>query len=66
MAQEKRDLRSSVLALEERVATGDNDTNVLQEKVLLLTEEKTAVENEMALLRESLQTSEKEKQVRYN
>lgn len=55
-----------MLALEERVATGDNDSNVLQEKVLLLTEEKTAVENEMALLRESLQTSEKEKQVRYN
>jgi len=36
---------------------------VLQGKLTSLTEEKAGIENQMTLLRETLQTAEKEKQV---
>lgn len=56
---------SSVSTLEEKISSAENESKALQEKVNLLTEGKTTVENEMVLLRESLQSSEKEKQVSY-
>lgn len=56
-------MRSNVVTLEERIASVENDSKALQDKVTLLTEEKTAVENETALLKESLKTADMEKQV---
>ena len=55
-----------MVTLEERIASVENGSKALQEKVTLLTEEKTAVENETALLKESLKTADKEKQVSYS
>ena len=52
-------------SLEERLASVANENQLLQEKVTLLTGEKTAVENEMALLQDSLKASEREKKVGY-
>ena len=50
-------------ALEERILSAENESKVLQERLNSLIEEKTGIENEMVLLRESLQTAEKEKKV---
>jgi len=63
LTQERNGLLSDVSTLEERSASVENETKVLQEKVTSLTGEKTATENEVVLLKETLQTVEKEKQV---
>ena len=63
LTQERNGLLSDVSTLEERIASVENKSKLLQEKVTSLTEEKTASENEVVLLKETLQTVEKEKQV---
>ena len=62
-AQEKNDLLSNLSALEEKILSAENESNVLQGKLTSLMEEKSGNEKEMTLLRETLQTAEKEKQV---
>ena len=59
-------LLTNVSMLEERIASAENESKAWQEKASLLIDEKTAIKNEMALLKESLQTSEKEKQVGFS
>lgn len=62
-AQENKDVRNRLLSLEETVSFSGNERQVLQDKVNVFTEERAAVEKEMASLRESVETLEAEKQV---
>lgn len=63
VAQEKNDLLIKLSKLEEEVASAGSERELLHEKVTLLAQEKTAVDNELALWKDSLKTSEEEKQV---
>lgn len=62
-AQEKNDLLIELSTLVDKVASAGSERELLQEKVTLLSQEKTATDNELALLKDSLKTSEEEKQV---
>ena len=62
-AQEKNDLLSNLSTLEEKILSAENESNVWQGKLTSFMEEKGGMEKEMTLLRETLQTAEKEKQV---
>ena len=63
VVQEKNDLLIKLSKLEEEVASAGSERELLHEKVTLLAQEKTAVDNELALWKDSLKTSEEEKQV---
>ena len=63
VAQEKNDLLIKLSKLEEEVASAGSERELLHEKVTLLAQEKTAVDNELTLWKDSLKTSEEEKQV---
>ena len=63
VAQEKNDLLIKLSKLEEEVASAGSERELLHQKVTLLSQEKTAVDNELALWKDSLKTSEEEKQV---
>lgn len=62
-ALEKNDLLIMLSKLEEEVASAGSERELLHQKVTLLSQEKTAVDNELALWKDSLKTSEEEKQV---
>ena len=62
-ALEKNDLLIKSSKLEEEVASARSERELLHQKVTLLSQEKTAVDNELALWKDSLKTSEEEKQV---
>ena len=63
VAQEKNDLLTKLSKLEEEVASAGSEREFLHQKVTLVSQEKTAVDNELALWKDSLKTSEEEKQV---
>ena len=63
VALEKNDLLIKLSKLKEEVASAGSERELLHEKVTLLAQEKTAVDNELALWKDSLKTSEEEKQV---
>ena len=63
VAQEKNGLLIKLSKLEEEVASAVSERELLHEKVTLLAQEKTAVDNQLALWKDSLKTSEEEKQV---
>lgn len=63
VAQEKNDLLIKLSKLEEEVASAGSERELLLGKATLLSQEKTAVDNELALWKDSLKTSEEEKQV---
>ena len=60
VTQEKNNLRTRLLSLEDSVSFADNEMKVFQDKIEVVTEEKAEIENKLSSLMES---SETEKQV---
>ena len=60
VTQEKDNLRTRLLSLEDSVSFADNEMKVFQDKIEVVTEEKAEIENKLSSLMES---SETEKQV---